>query len=259
MLVGGMRCESSVAMLAFLHAQADQLLVQYADPRWAPAGKQQLAEAAAALLKSATPGSDHQLAWAQLLGRTATSPGQLDLIGGLLEGGTGIPGLPLTVGLRWSLLQRLAAAGRAGEANIEAELAGDATDAGRRSAQACLAAMPDAEHKEAAWELLTGGRLDAESMVAIGRAFRLPEHAALLAPYTGRYFAAMENIWAAGSGRMPTLAAELLFPHAAASAGLLEQISGFLAAGPRNPGLARVLTERADIVRRALLSRALPG
>ncbi len=259
MLTGGMPGESSVAMLAFLHAQAEQLMVQLADPRWVPTGKQQLAEAAAALLKSAAPGSDHQLAWAHLLGTTATSPGQLDLIGGLLEGSASVPGLPVSLGLRWSMLQRLAAAGRAGEANIEAELARDATDAGRRSAQACLAAMPDAEHKEAAWELLTSGRLDAESVVAIGRGFRLPEHAGLLAPYTKRYFTAMENLWAAGSGRMPALAAEMLFPHAAASDQLLQQISNFLTAGPRNPGLARVLTERADIVRRALLSRALPA
>jgi aminopeptidase N len=258
MLAGGMPGESSVAMLAFLHAQAEQLMVQLADPRWVPAGKQQLAEAAAALLKSAAPGSDHQLAWAHLLGSTATSPGQLDLIGGLLEGSSSVPGLPVSVGLRWSLLQRLAAAGRAGEANIEAELASDPTDAGRRSAQACLAAMPDAGHKEAAWELLTSGRLDAESVIEIGRGFRLPEHAGLLAPYAKRYFTAVENLWAAGSGRMPALAAEMLFPHAAASPELLEQISRFLAAGPRNPGLARVLTERADVVRRALLSRALP-
>ncbi|HEY3957104.1 MAG TPA: aminopeptidase N [Streptosporangiaceae bacterium] len=259
MLAGGMRGESSVAMLAFLHGQAEQLMVQFADPRWVPTGRQQLAEAAVTLLESAAPGSDHQLAWAHLLGRTATSPGQLDLIGGLLEGSMSFPGLPVSVGLRWSLLLRLAAVGRAGEANIEAELAGDATDAGRRSAQACLAAMPDAGHKEAAWELLTGGRLDAESVTAIGRGFRLPEHAGLIAPYTGRYFAAMETIWAAGNGRMPTLITEMLFPHAAASAALLEQIGDFLAAAPRNLALARVLTERADIVRRALLSRALPG
>ena len=259
MLAGGMRGEPSVAMLQFLHGQAEQLMVQFADPRWVGAGKQQLAEAAAALLKSATPGSDHQLAWAHLLGRTATSPGQLDLIGGLLEGSTSVPGLPVSVGLRWSLLQRLAAAGRAGEANIEAELASDATDAGRRSAQACLAAMPDAGHKEAAWELLTSGRLDAESVIAVAQAFRLPEHAGLLEPYTGRYFTAMESLWAAGGGRMPALAAEMLFPHTASSTGLIEQVRGFLAAGQRNPGLARVLTERADIVRRALLSRALPG
>jgi aminopeptidase N len=259
MLTASMPGETSVAMLAFLHGQAEQLMVQFADPRWVPAGRQQLAEAAATLLTSAAPGSDHQLAWAELLGRTATSPGQLDLIGGLLEGSTSVPGLPVSVGLRWPLLQRLAAAGRAGEANIEAELAADATDAGRRSAQACLAAMPDAGHKEAAWELLTGGRLDSESVIAIGRAFRLPEHAGLLAPYTGRYFTAMENIWARGSGRMPALIAEMLFPHAAASPELEQRIGEFLAAAPRNPGLARVLTERADIVRRALLSRALPG
>lgn len=51
---------------------------------------------------------------------------------------------------------------------------------------------------------------------------------------------------------------ELLFPYPAASAELLAQIDEFLAATPRDPGLARVLAERRDTVQRALRSRALP-
>lgn len=50
---------------------------------------------------------------------------------------------------------------------------------------------------------------------------------------------------------------ELLFPYPAASPELLAQIDEFLTATPRDPGLARVLTERRDAVQRALRSRAL--
>ena len=57
-----------------------------ADPAWAADGYAQLADAGARLLLAAEPGSDHQLAWAQLLSWTATSPEQLDLIAGLLDG-----------------------------------------------------------------------------------------------------------------------------------------------------------------------------
>ena len=49
----------------------------------------------------------------------------------------------------------------------------------------------------------------------------------------------------------------MLFPHPAASPELVRRIDAFLAAEPRDPGLVRVLTERRDIVQRALRSRAL--
>ena len=48
-----------------------------------------------------------------------------------------------------------------------------------------------------------------------------------------------------------------LFPHPAASPALLERIDAFLAAGQRDPGLVRLLTERRHIVASSLRSRAL--
>ena len=67
-----------------------------------------------------------------------------------------IPGLAPDAEPRWTALRRLAAAGQADDARIDAELAADPSDTGRRDAAACRAAIPDAAHKETAWQLLTG-------------------------------------------------------------------------------------------------------
>ena len=258
MLARGLTGEPSVSVLQALLAQAEQIMVQLADPQQAAAGKRRLAEAAEQMLRSAEPASDHQLAWIQLLSWTATSPGQLDLIAGLLDGRAVPPGLPVDAELRWSLWQRLAVTGRAGEASIDAELARDPTQAGRRHAAACRAAIPDAQHKEAAWQLLTSGHLGPESLSEVARGFTQPEQAGLLVPYAGRYLPELEKIWATRSGHLRVRLSELLFPYPAASPELLGQIDEFLAARPRDRGLARVLAERRDTVRRALRSRALP-
>ena len=153
MLARGMQREPSVSVLRALLKQAEQVMTQLADPQRAAEGKLHLAEAAGQMLRSAEPASDHQLAWAQLLSWTATSADQLDLIAGLLDGSTEVPGLPVNTELRWSLRQRLAATGRADDASIDAELARDPTDAGRRNA----AALPGRHPRRPA----QGGRLAA--------------------------------------------------------------------------------------------------
>src|ERR1022692_1007170 len=130
MLATGMATETSVSMLQILHTVTGQMMTLAGDPQWVPGGKQELAAAGTRLLHAAEPGSDHQLAWAQLLSWAATSPGQLDLLAALLDGSVQVPGLPADTELRWALLRRLATAGRAGDAEIDAELGGDGTDAG---------------------------------------------------------------------------------------------------------------------------------
>ena len=107
---------------------------------------------------AAEPGSDHQLAWAQLLGWTAVTPDQLDFVAGLLDGSAEVPGLAVDTELRWPLLRRLAATGRAGDAEIDAELARDATDAGRGIAAACRARDP--RRRAQGRGVAAGGRVD---------------------------------------------------------------------------------------------------
>ena len=253
----GLAAHLDAGALFELHGHAEQLITRLAGPGQAREAKLRLAGAAAQLLGSAEPGSDHQLAWIQLLAWTATADDQLDLIAALLSGSTAIPGLLVDPELRWSLLQRMAATGRADDAGIDTQLAADPSDAGCRNAAACRAAIPDAAHKEAAWQLLTGGQVGPKTLSAVARGFIQPEHGDLLGCYAGRYLAAIEDIWAGGSVDQRLQLGTLLFPYPAASSELLTMIEEFLTTAPRDPALARMLRDHQDAVQRALNSRAL--
>jgi aminopeptidase N len=259
-LAAGMGSESSVAVLRALHDATAQFLSFMADPASVKDVKRQLAAEAIRLLRAADPGSDHQLAWAQLLGRTATAPDQLDLLAGLLDGSEVIEGLAVDTELRWQLLQRLAATGRAGDAQIDAELARDHTNAGQRYAAACRASVPDAEHKAAAWQALTeSAGLGIEETVAVGFAFNQVEHADLLAGFAERYFAELPEVWTRHDGLLRFFLAKLVFPYAAASPELLERVDEFLATPDLDPAMARAVIEGRDTVEKALRARTLPA
>jgi aminopeptidase N len=259
LLVNGMSAEPSASALQALHGLTGRIFSTLADPAWVSHGRQQLAAAASTLLRSAEPGSDHQLTWAQLFARNATTAGQLDLAAALLAGGTKIDGLAVDAELRWTLLARLAATGRAGDAGIDSELQRDATDDGQRQAAACRASIPDAEHKAIAWALLTGAdELDVRRAHAIARGFVQPEHAGLLVPYAERYLEILPGLWAARNELVRLALGQILFPYPAASPELLRRLDAFLASPGHDPGLVRVVIEGRDIVERALRSRALP-
>ena len=190
---------------------------------------------------------------------SASSSSQLDLLAGMLAGTVEIAGLTVDTELRWQLLSRLAATGRAGDAEIGAELERDNTDVGRRHALACRAAVPDADHKAEAWhQLADSANLSFETAVEVGLSFRQPEHANLLAPYAERYFAQLPEIWAAHSELVRMLFGGVLFPYYAASPQLLARVDEFLAEPGRDPAISRVVIEGRDVVVKALRSRALP-
>jgi aminopeptidase N len=259
LLASGMGSEPSVSVLQSLHMLTARLLRSMADPAWVGEGKQQLATAAVGLLRSAEPGSGHQLAWAQLLAWTATAPDQLDLLAGLLDGSAEVPGLAVDTELRWALLERLVTTGRVGDEQIDAELERDATDAGRRHAAAARAAVPDAEHKETAWVLLAeSDDLGIEGVIEVSRGFNQPEHAELLAPYADRYLETLPAIWSSRGEFFRPVLGQLMFPYPAVSPELVERLDAFLAED-RDPGLARIVIEARDRVQRALRSRALPA
>ena len=54
-----------VGVLQMLHAWANSSLTHYAAPEWRAEGSRQLAEGALRELRSAEPGSQHQLTWAR--------------------------------------------------------------------------------------------------------------------------------------------------------------------------------------------------
>jgi aminopeptidase N len=258
-LLSGMGDEPAISVLQNVHATAERLMTESADPAWVPAGKRELAAEGLRQLMAAEPGSDHQLAWAQLLGWTAAAPEQLDFVAGLLSADVTVPGLPVDAELRWRLLGRLAVAGRAGDAEIDAELSRDATDAGRRHAAACRAAIGDAEHKAAAWRLVAeSAEVGLEEAVEVARAFNVAEHADQLRPYAEKYFQALPKIWDSQDGLLRLLLGQALFPYTAASPELLQRVDEFLGQPHLNPALARVVAEGRDVAEKALRSRELP-
>ncbi len=259
-LAAGMGQEPSVSVLQILHSLAARLMVRMADPAGVPAAKDKLATVAMRELRTAEPASDHQLAWAQLLAWTAITGEQLDLVAGLYDGSTEIPGLTMDTELRWAFLRRLAATGRAGDPEIDAEAARDATDAGQRHALASRAAVPDAEHKEAAWRLLAeSGELGTEGLLEVAPAFGMPEHAQLLTGYARRFFDTLPAMWEDRGEQFRLTLGDSLFPFYAASPELLEMTDGFLAADDLEPSLRRLILERRDVVAKALQARTLPG
>jgi aminopeptidase N len=185
---------------------------------------------------------------------------QLDMVAGLLDGSVEIPGLAVDTDLRWSLLHRLAATGRASDAEIDAEVAMDSTDVGRRKAAVARASIPDAAHKAAAWhQVADSDRLGLEESIMVARSFNTAEHADLLAPYAEKYFAQLPAIWATRADLLRVSLGRELFPYSSASPELLDRIDAFLAESGRDPSLSRVVIEGRDVVEKALRSRALPG
>jgi aminopeptidase N len=259
-VAAGMAGETSVPVMQTVLGRTGNLITRTADPAGVAALQQALSAAALALLRAAEPGSDWQLTWAQLLSTVASTREQLDLLAGLRDGTAEIPGLAVGTELRWDMLRRLASAGHATDADIDAELERDATDTGRRCALSCRAAIPDAEHKAAAWRLLAESQeLGPDGIFEVARGFGQPEHAELLAPYTAKYFAQLPAIWAARPDMIRIQLGRLLFPYAAASAELLRQVEEFLAAADHDRGLARVVIEGRDVAEKALRARTLPA
>jgi aminopeptidase N len=195
-----------------------RLIETAADPAEVPGLRMALAGPALTLLRDAEPGSDWQLAWAQLLSWTAVTPEQLDVLAGCWQGSAGFDGLPVGQELRWTVLRRLAVTGRAGDEQIDAELARDTTDAGRHAALGCRADIGDATHKAEAWRVLAeSDELGTDGIAPVAAGFRQPEHAALLAPYTEQYFEQLPVIWATRPGMLRIVLGRLLFPYTAGS------------------------------------------
>jgi aminopeptidase N len=231
--------------------QARQAVTQYTAPAWRTAGVPAHAAALRALARDAEPGGDRQLAYAQAFAAVASSPDQLDVVAALLAGAEPLPGLAVDTDLRWILLRRLAVYGRAGAADIDAELTRDPTAGGQRSAATCRAAIATAGAKAAAWDRVTAGSsLSTAQVAATLEGFREPAHADLLAPYTRRYFATLAAVADSWPTELTQAFARAAYPATDESPTTLASTDAYLAAAAPAPWLRRLVTEaRADLAR----------
>src|SRR6202034_4587300 len=104
--------------------------------------------------------------------------------------------------LRWNLLRRLVSRGAAGEAEIDAELSADATDAGERHAPAGRASVPTAKAKRETWETMTAVKLTIAMFRAALLGFIDPDQPSLIHPYRPAFFAAIGDVWREWSATM---------------------------------------------------------
>ncbi|MFF4710074.1 aminopeptidase N [Streptomyces eurythermus] len=250
--------ESDIGVLQMLHAWANSALTHYAAPAWRETGGELLAEGAVRELRSAAPGSEHQLAWARFFAAVASSEPDLKLLADLLDGTTGIEGLEVDQELRWVFLEPLAAHGAADESVLAAELARDDTASGKRHQVRCLAARPQAAVKAQAWaQVVESDALSNALVEATIAGFAQPSQRELTAPYAQLYFAAIERVWRERSIQIGMDVVRGLFPALQDRPETLEATDAWLAAHEdAAPALRRLVLEARDDLARALRAQA---
>ncbi|MGW1791429.1 aminopeptidase N [Streptomyces tubercidicus] len=257
LVLSGIGKESDIGVVQSLHRQVKLALDLYAAPDWRETGLATWTAAALEQLRAAEPGSDHQLAWARAFAASARTDDQLDLLQGLLDGTEEIAGLAVDTELRWGLLQRLAATGRADEKAIAAELDRDKTSAGERHAATARAARPTAEAKAEAWaSVVESDKLPNSLQEAVIGGFVQPDQRELLAPYTAKYFAAVKDIWGSRSHEMAQQIVVGHYPALQVSQETLDATDAWLASAEPTPALRRLMTESRAGIERALKAQA---
>jgi aminopeptidase N len=153
--------------------------------------------------------------------------------------------------LRWSLLRALVVAGRAGEAEIDAELDRDKTADGQCHAAATRAALPLARAKEAAWSAVHNDDAPNAILASMISGFGLvsAQNRDLLRPFVRRYFGSLNEIW---GSRSPETAKSLitgLYPRLLIEQDIIDRTDAFLASSNPHPVLRRLLLEsRYDLI-----------
>ncbi|MEU1090012.1 aminopeptidase N [Streptomyces sp. NPDC005576] len=246
--------ESDIGVLQMLHNWAHSALTHYAAPAWREEGGRLLAEGALRELRLAVPGGQDQLTWARFFASSASSDEDFRLLGELLDGSATIPGLDVDQELRWAFLFPLAAHGVADESAIAAELARDDTASGKRHQVRCLAARPSAAVKDQAWAaVVESDRLSNALVEATIAGFVRPSQRELLAPYAGKYFAAIERVWKERSIQIGMDVVSGLFPGLQDDPATLAVTDAWLKEHEdAAPALRRLVLEARDDLARAL-------
>jgi aminopeptidase N len=256
LVVGSIDAEDEIGVVQTLLRQALAAVVRFADSAWAPTGMQLLAAKALDSLRAAAPGSDYQLAWVRALAQSAEAGEHLDLLAGLLDGTEVVPGLDVDAELRWTLLHALVSAGRAGEAEIAAELIRDPTAAGERRGATARALVPIPEAKAEAWRRLVDDTSTPNAVQgALLAGFSDSRHLDLVEGYEAPYFAGVSQWWEQREGETGQRLVTGLYPAAVAQR-VVDAADAFLAGAEPPPALRRLIVEgRAETVR-ALRARA---
>jgi aminopeptidase N len=260
LVMSGISSVTDISVVQTLLRQAGQAARRFADPGWRATGLALMAGTLRDLLGTAQPGSDAQLAYVRAFAAVASSDEDLGLLTGLIDGSVRLEGLSVDTDLRWALLGRLVGQGGGprnfGPAEIDAELARDATDAGERHAATCRAAIPSAEAKREAWRLLTGGEQTLAMFRATLAGFADPDQPELVEPYREDFFAVVGDVWREWSSAMAQDFVSGVYTVCAVSPETVEVTDAYIADAEPPAALRRLLSEGRDDVVRALRCQA---
>jgi len=255
LVLAGVDTETEISVVQALLARVQTALNLYADPSWAPTGWAMLADHARAALEAGEPGSDVQLQWSRTLAAAARSEEHVQVLRGLLDGSQVPEGLVVDADARWAFLNGLVAIGAAGDAEIDAEEALDATATGARRAATARALRPTAASKEQTWQRAFHDD-DVPNAVheALLQGFWHPAQREITAPYVDRYFADIRSLWDRRPGEIAKNAVQYLFP-AIVEPRTVAAADAWLADTEQPPPLRRLVSEGRDGIARALRAR----
>jgi len=111
--------------------------------------------------------------------------------------------------------------------------------------------VPDAAAKEAAWEQIVSGTLPNATFRAMLAGFMDDDQPELLAPYVDRYFAVVSDIWRDWTPDMARWFVSYAYPSTD-DPSAITKTSDLIDGNDLPPGLARLLVEGRDGLRRAL-------
>ncbi|MEV7428486.1 aminopeptidase N [Nocardioides sp. NPDC092400] len=222
----------------------------YSDPAGRPALRAEWESGLRELLLAAEPGSDHQLTFVRSYALAAHGEQAVADLRGLLDGSFTVEGLSVDQDLRWELVKNLARTGAIGEAEIDAELDRDPTNAGKEKAAAARVAQPTAAAKEAGWAAVmdpaTPNETSREMVFSI---FRFGQED-VLAPYLEKYLEAADTAIDLLGFHKGSVVLEYGFPKALASAETVARLDAWLADNDAPKGAQRYVGEaRAEVVR----------
>ncbi|MFJ8231994.1 aminopeptidase N [Streptomyces sp. NPDC094448] len=173
-----------------------------------------------------------------------------------LSDGSVTGGPELDPELRWRILHRLAVLGAVDDTAIAAELAADPSATGQEGAARCRAALPAAEAKAAAWDLLFGSdTLSNYLFTAVAQGFWHPEQDTLVREYVPRFFTDVIGLAARRGPALAAAAGRYAFPAYAVSGETVALGETALADPEVTPALRRGLADRLDDLGRALTVR----
>ena len=263
LVMTGVSSVADISVVQTLLRQAGQAVRRFADPGWRETGLALMASSLRELIPAAAAGSDEQLAYVRAFAGVAASDDDLAFLAGLLDGSVRLDGLTVDTDLRWALLARLVSRGApspsgpgARPAEIDAELARDATDAGERHAATCRAAIPTAEAKRETWRTLVSGELNIAMFRAALAGFVDLDHPELIESYRDGYFAVVGDVWRDWSSAMAQDFVSGAYLVCAISEETVQATDDYTARAEPPAALRRLLIEGRDDVLRALRCQA---